>query len=206
MDNNLIWVITLAGIAIIILIIIFYSIIRGLNSKIREQDAILKKDEAEKDLEIVNGAHELLEKFKATELELKAKELKEIAEREAAVLFEVWKIRETDRIRKESVNKSMGANYGKITEHLLPFSEYLQQFNPRDIRFIGSPVDLMIFEGITERKEIVNIHFVEIKTGGGQLSKKQRIVGDAIAAHRIKWLPIFVPKFSWKVADTEDEE
>jgi predicted Holliday junction resolvase-like endonuclease len=98
----------------------------------------------------------------------------------------------------------MGVNFGKITEHLLPFSNHLSEFDPRDIRFIGSPVDLMIFSGATAKSSVIDIYFVEIKTGSGQLSKKQKSIRDAIYDHRVHWKPIVVPEFEWDISDEDD--
>jgi predicted Holliday junction resolvase-like endonuclease len=98
----------------------------------------------------------------------------------------------------------MGVNLGKITEHLVPFSEHLKDFNPRDIRFIGSPVDLMIFDGATEKRNIIDIYLVEIKTGTGQLSKKQKTIRDAITNNRVYWKPIVVPDFKWDIPDDDE--
>ena len=123
--------------------------------------------------------------------------MQDAAVQQAKSLFGRWIIDEEDRLRKDAVTRSMGVNLGKITEHLVPFSEHLKDFNPRDIRFIGSPVDLMIFDGATEKRNIIDIYLVEIKTGTGQLSKKQKTIRDAITNNRVYWKPIVVPDFKW---------
>lgn len=115
-----------------------------------------------------------------------------------------WVIDEEDRLRKDAVTRSMGVNLGKITEHLVPFSEHLKNFNPRDVRFIGSPVDLMIFDGATAKKNIIDIYLVEIKKRTGQLTKKQKSIRDAVMYHRVHWLPIIVPEFKWDIPDDDE--
>ena len=97
----------------------------------------------------------------------------------------------------------MGVNFEKSTEHLVPLRSHLEHFNPRDIRFIGSPVDLMIFDGATEKSDVIDIYFVEIKTGTGQLSKKQKAIRDAIDKHRVYWKAVLVPEFKWDIPDDE---
>ena len=114
-----------------------------------------------------------------------------------------WKVIVERDLRRDAVKRSMGVNFGKITEHLIPFSIHLTEFDPRDVRFIGSPVDLMIFDGATEKREIIDIYFVEIKTGSGQLSKKQKTIREAIESKRIHWKPIVVPEFKWDVPDDD---
>lgn len=148
-------------------------------------------------------ALEQFEKYKVNELEGDKKIIREAAIKEAEALLRGWVIDSGDKLRKDAIVRSMGVNFGKITEHLVPFSDHLKNFDPRDVRFIGSPVDLMIFDGATAKKDTINIHFVEIKTGGSQLSKKQKTIREAILFHRVHWLPIVVPEFKWDVPDEE---
>jgi predicted Holliday junction resolvase-like endonuclease len=145
--------------------------------------------------------------WKEKELEAHRKVIIQAAIERAQAMLAEWKISEGEKLRKDAVKRSMGVNFGKITEHLIPFSIHLQDFDPRDIRFIGSPVDLMIFDGATEKADVIDIYFVEIKTGSGVLSKKQKTIRDAIEAPtpRVHWMPIIVPEFKWDVPDEEDK-
>jgi predicted Holliday junction resolvase-like endonuclease len=61
-------------------------------------------------------------------------------------------------------------------------------YNPRDARFIGSPIDIIVFNGL-EDGVMHEIVFLEIKTGeGAALSQKQRQIRDAILDKRVVWL------------------
>jgi predicted Holliday junction resolvase-like endonuclease len=142
-----------------------------------------------------------LESWKEKELDAHRKIIFRAALEKAESLLAGWKITEGDKLRSDAVKRSMGVNFGKITEHLIPFSKHLEEFDPRDVRFIGSPVDLMIFDGATTKDDVIDIYFVEIKTGSGQLSKKQKTIRDAIENHRVHWKPIVVPEFKWDVPD-----
>lgn len=88
-------------------------------------------------------------------------------------------------IRKDAVERSKRTLKGKGVEQLVP---YLPGFlyEPSDARFLGSPVDLMIFKGNTvgEPQEVV---FIEVKTGTSSLSKKERQWRDAIQQGRVRW-------------------
>src|SRR3989442_11792730 len=70
---------------------------------------------------------------------------------------------EEQRIREDAIKKSEAVIRGKVTEHLMP---YLPEFkyNPKDVRFIGTPVDLLVFDGLSEG-EVKQIVFIEVKTG-----------------------------------------
>jgi predicted Holliday junction resolvase-like endonuclease len=72
-----------------------------------------------------------------------------------------------------------------VTEHFIP---YLPEFNynPQDARFIGSPVDFVVFDGLCEGA-LRQVVFVEIKTGGSTLTKRERWVRDIIQAGNVVW-------------------
>jgi len=86
---------------------------------------------------------------------------------------------------KESNNKQRSTIKGQVAEQLAP---YLPEFgyNPKDARFLGMPVDYIVFDGMSDGniKEIV---FVEVKTGGSQLSGVQRKMRDVIKDKKVTW-------------------
>jgi hypothetical protein len=74
---------------------------------------------------------------------------------------------------------------GKVTEHIVP---YLPGFNldPKDVRFLGTPIDLIAFDGLNASEE-VEIVFIEVKTGQSALSPRERAVKNAVEARRVSW-------------------
>ena len=83
------------------------------------------------------------------------------------------------RIRADAIKKSTAVVKGKVAEQLVPFTGDFG-FNPRDCRFLGSPVDLIVFEGLTEG-EVTRVVFIEVKSGKyARLSRRERQVRDAI--------------------------
>lgn len=184
---------------------------------LEQKDLIFQNNMKEKDLQIEkmiaeakeiagNLATTQFEEWKTKELEAHRKVIIEAAIDRAQSTLAEWKLSVAKELRQDAITRSMGVNFGKITEHLLPFSNHLTQFDPRDVRFIGSPVDLMIFDGATQKKDIIDIYLVEIKTGSGKLSKKQKSIRDAIEDHRVYWKPIVVPEFKWDVSDDKENE
>ena len=90
--------------------------------------------------------------------------------------------------RADSISRSRSTVSGQITEHLAPFfPELLAEFNPRDARFIGTPVDFVIFDGLDEGSEICNVALIEVKTGKSGLNTRERKVRDAVQAGRVTW-------------------
>jgi predicted Holliday junction resolvase-like endonuclease len=89
--------------------------------------------------------------------------------------------------RKDSLYRSHLTVTGKVQEHLAPlFPELLAEFNPRDARFLGSPVDFVVFDGL-DSGEVARVVFVEVKSGRASLSGRERLVRDAVSAGRVEW-------------------
>ncbi len=59
-------------------------------------------------------------------------------------MFREWKLEFGDKIRKETLDRSRGVIKGKIGEQLAPLLPMFE-YNPSDARFIGSPVDYIVF-------------------------------------------------------------
>lgn len=151
----------------------------------REVDAIL----ATAQKEALLRAHEMFKGWTESELETIRREQRDIAAREATAQLIEWKSDQEKLIRQDAILRSQAVTLGKVTEHLVP---YLPNFdyNPKDVRFIGSPVDFVIFDGLNEEDEnrIRNVVFVEIKTGMSALSRRERLVRDAIRDGRVRWV------------------
>ena len=103
----------------------------------------------------------------------------------AWVYFLVWKARYTTAIREDAVQRSLAVTAGKVHEQLIP---YLPAFpyNPKDVRFLGSPIDLVVFDGLAEGR-VRRIVFLEVKTGGSSLTSRERSVRDIIQAGEVEW-------------------
>lgn len=95
------------------------------------------------------------------------------------------------KIKKEALERSRAALKGRVGEQLallLPMFEY----EPADARFIGSPVDYIIFEGHSEENP-EGITFADIKTGEtARLTSRQKGFKEAIEGGKVKWETIHV--------------
>ena len=103
----------------------------------------------------------------------------------AWLYFLVWKLRYSAAIREDAVQRSLPVTAGKVHEQLVP---YLPEFgfNPKDARFLGSPVDLIVFDGLAAGA-VRRIVFLEVKTGGASLTARERQVRDIIEAREVVW-------------------
>lgn len=99
--------------------------------------------------------------------------------------------------RAQSVAISKGTTRGLAAEHLAPFfPEMVEQFAPGDWRFLGTPVDFVVFDGLGE-EAVSRVVLVEVKSGRkGGLSTRQAALRAAVnaGAVRLQWLTIKGPK------------
>ena len=110
----------------------------------------------------------------------------------AWVYFLFWKARYTSTIRADAVQRSQAVTAGKVHEQLIP---YLPSFpyNPKDVRFLGSPIDLVVFDGLAEG-QVRRVVFVEVKTGDAGLTSRERRVRNVIEARQVEWAELRVAR------------
>ena len=106
----------------------------------------------------------------------------------AWLYFQVWRLRYSARIRENAVQRGLAVTAGKVHEQLVP---YLPEFgfNPKDARFLGSPVDLVVFDGLADG-EVKRVVFLEVKTGGASLTARERQVREVIEAREVAWVEL----------------
>ena len=124
-------------------------------------------------------AREMFETWQAREMD------RQVSER-AETLFRTWKLEEEKKIRQDAVKKSEAVTRGKVTEHLIPYFPDFE-YNPKDARFLGTPVDFIVFDGLSEG-EMNKVVFVEVKTGKtGALSPREKLVRDCIGRGKVSY-------------------
>ncbi len=171
------------------------------DGQLREKDLFIDKIQSEIKGNAQDMATVIFEQWKTSELKAYQKIIQESGTETALSMLTQWKIDSEKTIRKDAANRSVRVVLGKVTENLVPFTETFK-FNPRDTRFIGSPIDLIVFDGIDEKLDTITIYFIEVKTGTSALSQKQRKIKDAIDAGRVRWELISLKDFG----DSVNEE
>ncbi|NMB78450.1 MAG: endonuclease [Methanomicrobiales archaeon] len=103
---------------------------------------------------------------------------------------DAWKVEAAGEIRKDSVKRSRSTLKGKIAEQLAPILPEFA-YHPADARFLGSPVDYVIFDGLTgvadEKNDEIRIVFLDVKQGSANLSRTQRVIRDAIEHKKVSF-------------------
>ena len=104
-----------------------------------------------------------------------------------------WSDADLKAARHESVNRSRSVVSGRVQEHMAPLCpEFFEQFNPKDARFLGTPIDFVVFDGLDEG-EVRQVCFVEVKTGRSGLSSRERHVREAIEAGNVSFQVMRLP-------------
>ncbi|MCJ8161373.1 Holliday junction resolvase-like protein [Acinetobacter zhairhuonensis] len=94
--------------------------------------------------------------------------------------------------QKRSVNTSRAVLKGKMAEQFAPILPEFQ-YLPSDAKFLGDPVDYVVFDGYTDlrdgqgKAEDVEIVLIDIKSGGARLTKGQQAIAQAIQQGRIRF-------------------
>ncbi len=99
----------------------------------------------------------------------------------------VYRFGEADVLaqRRDASKRSRSVVAGMTAEQLAPLlGEFGERFDPGDARFLGAPVDYVVFDGIASGK-LRQVVLVEIKTGGSRLNANEREVQRAVREGRV---------------------
>ena len=93
---------------------------------------------------------------------------------------------------RRSLQRSRSTIKGQIAEQMVPMLKGFP-YHPAEARFLGDPVDYVVFNGYTGVKddsrddELLEIVIVDVKQGTSRLSASQRAIARAIAAGRVRF-------------------
>ena len=105
--------------------------------------------------------------------------------------LEKWKTEKEKEIRKDALDRSRSALKGKVGEQFAPLMPAFN-YEPSDARFIGSPVDYVIFEGHKEENP-ERITFLDVKTGEyANLTPLQKKFREIVRNGEVNWETLHV--------------
>ena len=94
--------------------------------------------------------------------------------------------------QKRSVNTSRAVLKGKMAEQFAPILPEFQ-YLPSDAKFLGDPVDYVVFDGYTDFRDgdgtadDIEVILLDINSGGARLSKGQQAIAQAVREGRIRF-------------------
>src|SRR3990167_5074789 len=126
-----------------------------------------------------------------------------IGQRAGAFQRDKWWEGELPNHRKSAIMKSRAVLGGHFTENLAP---YLPNFPylPTECRFVGKPVDFIVFKGMDDKK-IDEVVFVEVKSGNAKLSPQEKNLKETIEKKKVKFEEYRIPKELTDKGDIEDK-
>lgn len=85
-----------------------------------------------------------------------------------------------------SKSKTRSVMVNQITDLFMPFlPEFLDKYNPKDARFLGSPVDLIVFDGLEEGK-LERIVFVQIESQDRECTERELMIRQVVLAKKVE--------------------
>lgn len=99
--------------------------------------------------------------------------------------------------QRRSVNTSRAVLKGKMAEQLAPLLPQFQ-YLPSDAKFLGDPVDYVVFDGYSDFRdgdgsaEDIEVILIDIKSGGARLSKGQQAIAAAVRAGRVRFETVHI--------------
>ena len=99
---------------------------------------------------------------------------------------------EVAQVRVSTVNHSRAVLKGKMAEQVAPLLPGFAYW-PADARFLGDPVDYVVFNGYSACKDThtdgrdIEVVILDIKHGKSVLTREQRRIADAVAEGRVRF-------------------
>jgi predicted Holliday junction resolvase-like endonuclease len=82
------------------------------------------------------------------------------------------------QLQRLTADRQRAGIKGKVVEAFAPFLPGFP-FKASECKFIGDPIDYLVFEGLDERN-IKGVHLVEVKSSNSKLSKHQKQIKNIL--------------------------
>ncbi|MBN1262601.1 MAG: endonuclease [Anaerolineae bacterium] len=155
---------------------------------------------------------EILEAFEANAKETQARLIQSYESR--IQRLKESRAAEIKEARQQSTDQSRAVLKGKLAEQIAPLLPGFDYW-PSDARFLGDPIDYVVFDGYTAVKDRnasgddLEVVILDIKNGRTGLSRGQRRIARAVSEGRVRFevVRVFedgtVHSHTWKMRDRE---
>jgi predicted Holliday junction resolvase-like endonuclease len=97
-----------------------------------------------------------------------------------------WEAHRLEDVVRNRLRQSRAVIGGLVSEQIAPLLPGFP-FDPGDCRFVGKPVDFIVFKGMNEKK-ISSVIFLEVKSGSERkLNDQEKQLKEAVINGRVKW-------------------
>lgn len=100
-----------------------------------------------------------------------------------------WIQEKEKQIREDAIKRSLSVTLGKVAERIAPIiASYEIGADPTDFRYLGSPVDYVVFKGLA-KGEVEEVIFLEVKASEkGALSSREKEVKKAVESGKVRYV------------------
>ena len=91
-----------------------------------------------------------------------------------------------DEESRKRIDRSRSVLLGQVAEHFAPLLPGFP-WDLKDARFMGGPVDFVVFSGMNSSPGQMEVVFCEIKTGTAGLNAAEKAVKDAVDNGRVRF-------------------
>lgn len=106
-----------------------------------------------------------------------------------------WRGRKLESVVKARLKQSRAVLGGLSSEQIAPLIPGFP-YDPGDCRFVGKPVDFIVFRGMNQR-QIAEVIFLEVKSGAARtLNEQEKKLRDVIRAGKVRWAEFDLPPWS----------
>jgi predicted Holliday junction resolvase-like endonuclease len=96
--------------------------------------------------------------------------------------------------RRDAVKTSRDIIKGQVSEQIAPLlPNFPSDLNIADARFMGKPIDFIVFKGISENN-ISEVVFLEVKNKRMNMNENERSLKEAIENKKVRWVPFVINK------------
>lgn len=122
--------------------------------------------------------------------------LRRRAEQDARDRLDEWRLTEVARVRREALLGARPALKQRVGEAMADVL-YAFPFDHADARFIGHPVEYVVFDGYSgvkgrESDSLSGIVFVDVRTDRGGLGEEAELVRKCVEEGRVSWLTVAI--------------
>jgi predicted Holliday junction resolvase-like endonuclease len=104
-----------------------------------------------------------------------------------------WEAHKLEDVVKVRLKQSRAVLGGLVSEQMAPLLPGFP-FDPGDCRFVGKPVDFIVFKGMN-KQEINEVIFLEVKSGGNKtLNPQEKRLRETIRSGNVRWVEFDIPE------------
>jgi len=95
-------------------------------------------------------------------------------------------------IEARALSRSRAVLKGQLSEQLAPLARDFAHAS-KDARFLGHPIDYVVFSGLSDDDAGIEIVFVEVKTGKARVTRNESRVARAVREGRVRFEVVRLP-------------